>query len=274
MVDVRYFYDDSYGLRDRLLGDVVTINGISAYDYNADLIDYKPTVATITKDLIKKVGRHTYLINRYSNGDNGITLRFYVGGQNYQQAQINCNKLLYAFQKDIAVVNISDSEFEYVGVVSSYNISYTEVLHYYLLEITMVAVKRLPPIVFDSDSADGVILENEGIIDSGIMICVKSDLSDDEIVVSLNDGQYSVTISNADDYAYHVIDGLNGKVLCGTTEQGLFLDDENENFTGYQNNFINTNLTDFPKLNPGENTITVTGGVDEVIVKYYPIFVI
>ena len=51
MFNDRLPYDDGYCLLDPMLGDSVVVNGNSLYDYNADLINYEPVVATITNDL-------------------------------------------------------------------------------------------------------------------------------------------------------------------------------------------------------------------------------
>ena len=140
----------------------------------------------------------------------------------------------------------------------------------------MVAVKRLPPITFDfDDGSDGITLENSGVIDTGLMIAIKSDLSDEEIEIKLkqdNVEYYSMKLTNADDWVYNVVDGMYGRVLCGTTAEGLFDDNMSEDFPTYQNNFANTVLYDFPKLKNGESELFVTGGVDKIIVKYYPLF--
>lgn len=52
-----------------------------------------------------------------------------------------------------------------------------------------------------------------------------------------------------------VIDGIEGKV----TRNG-------------QNVFANTNLTTFPRLNPGANTITASGSLTGLTVEYYPLY--
>lgn len=271
-------YDDKYGLTDPLLGDPVTVNGVSLYDYNADLINYEPVVATITNDLYRKVGKHSYIINRQTFGNNGIKLRFYIGGTNSQQAQINCNKVLRELSKDIVVINIGDTEFEYVGVLNSYTTKYTEVSHYYLLEATMIAVKRLPYVVeefTESQAINGVVINNEGVINCGVLIAIDGLLTDDSIKIVVNNVECD--INNFSSYKYHIIDGLDGKILCDSTEEGIFVDSDSNEFEHATNNFINTTLVEFPYLVPGDNTINVTcddGSISRVIVKHYPLFVI
>lgn len=278
MFNDRLPYDDEYGLLDPMLGDSVVVNGNSLYDYNADLISYEPVVATITNDLYKRVGRHSYIINRQTFGNNGIKLRFYIGGMNFQQAQINCNKVLRELSKDIVVINIGDTEFEYVGVLNSYTVKYTDVYHYYLLEATMVAVKRLPYIVdefTESQVMDGIIINNEGVINCGVLIAIDGLLTDDSIKIVVNDVEFD--INNFSSYKYHIVDGLDGKVLCDSVEEGVFTDLDSSEFEHATNNFINTTLVEFPYLVPGDNTISIicdSNSISRVIVKYYPLFVI
>ena len=270
-------YDDKYGLKDPLLGDLITVNGVSLYDYNADLISYEPVIATITNDLYKKVGRYSYLINRQTFGNNGIKLRFYIGGVNFQQAQINCNKVLRELSKDVVVINIGDTEFEYVGVLNSYTTKYTEVSHYYLLEVTMIAVKRLPYIVkefTESQITQGVVINNDGVINCGVLIAIDGLLTDDSIKVVVNN--VDVDINNFSSYKYHIIDGLDGKILCDSVEEGIFTNLDSSEFEHATNNFINTTLVEFPYLVPGNNTISIVcdnNSISRVIVKYYSLFV-
>lgn len=271
-------YDDKYGLTDSLLGDPVTVNGVSLYDYNADLINYEPVVATITNDLYRKVGKHSYIINRQTFGNNGIKLRFYIGGTNLQQAQINCNKVLRELSKDIVVINIGDTEFEYVGVLNSYTTKYTEVSHYYLLEATMIAVKRLPYVVeefTESQAVNGIEVNNEGVINCGVLIAIEGLLTDSDIKISVNN--VKCEINNFSSYKYHIIDGLDGKILCDSVEEGIFVDSDYSEFEHATNNFINTTLIEFPYLVPGDNIITITcdeGSISKVIIKHYSLFVI
>lgn len=281
MDNLREYYDENYSLMDPQLGNTVIVDGVNLYEYNADLIDYSPIQIPITSSVMKKIGKHSFVIDQYNNGNNGITMRFYVGGTTKQQAQVNYNKVIRALQKDIVVVNINDTEFDYVGILESVTVQHTGVHNYYLLEVSMVAVKRLPPVISnidDTDAASGVELENSGVVDTGLLIGIKSDLNDKEITVVLKDESgttyYSMEITNADQVIYNVIDGLNGKVLGGSTAKGIFEDEYSEDFTGYTNNFKNTVMYDFPKLKVGISQLFVTGAVDEVIVKHYPVFLV
>ena len=280
MFEDRLPYDDNYGLLDPALGDSVTVDGFDLYSHNADLISYEPVVATITSSVYKKIGRHSYLLNNFNNGNNGIKLRFYVGGQNAQQAQVNCNRVIGEFQKGIVTVIIGDTEFEYSGIMSTYTIKHTDVYNYYLLEITFISVKRLPFVLYDKsiESSDNTLyVYNDGIIESGAIIVLESKLTNSSVTLTYN--SKSVTINNFSDYKYHVIDGLNGRVLCGTSASNSDIIEElheDVGFESYSNNFINTTLVEFPKIVSGNNSISVNNadGVNSMIVKYYPVFVI
>lgn len=268
-------YNDRYGLADSLLGNVVTVNGISLYDYNADLIEYTPIVASIDYNILKKIGKHTYTINSYKNGNNGIKLQFYVGGTTKQQAQINCNRVIQELQKGVVVLSIDDTEFEYVGVLSSTSIQDTNVPYYYLLEVTLIAVKRLPFVVYEKMptlSDNTMVLYNEGIIESGAVIVIESNFTKDSVTITCN--ARPITINNFSEYKYHIIDGLNGKVLCGTSEP--ILNELVDDFSSYTNNFGNTDLVEFPYVVSGQNTVTIENadGVSNIALKYYPVFVI
>lgn len=280
MFEDRLPYDDNYGLLDPALGDSVTVDGFDLYSHNADLISYEPVVATITSNVYNKIGRHSYLLNNFNNGNNGIKLRFYVGGQNAQQAQVNCNRVIGEFQKGIVTVIIGDTEFEYSGIMSTYTIKHTDVYNYYLLEITFISVKRLPFVLYDKsiESSDNTLyVYNDGIIESGAIIVLESKLTNSSVTLTYN--SKSVTINNFSDYKYHVIDGLNGRVLCGTsTSNSDIIEELHEDvgFESYSNNFINTTLVEFPKIVSGNNSISVNNvdGVNSIVVKYYPVFVI
>ena len=68
MFNDRLPYDDEYGVLDPMLGDLVLVNGVNLYEYNADLIEYEPVVASITYDVYNnKLGDPVELVSRYNN---------------------------------------------------------------------------------------------------------------------------------------------------------------------------------------------------------------
>lgn len=261
-------------MQDNQLGYPVIVNGKNLYDYNADLIDYNLVPVQIAYDVFKKIGKHNYIINQYQNDNNGIDFSFYVGGATYTEAQLNINRVVGEFQKDAPViVSIGDSDFEYVCILSSVMVSYTKVLHYYKLDISVIAVKRLPMVKLTYNAievAEPIYIENTGVIPSGMLLYINSSKIGSQIKVTYGQEiNTTITISNANLYNYHVIDGLDGRVLRG--------DAASPNFENYINNFQNTDLFQFPVLYPGENTISIEAAANDIVnleIRYYPTFLV
>lgn len=272
----REVYDSNFHMQDNQLGYPVFINGKNVYEYNADLIEYDLKPAKISYDAFKKIGKYNYIVNQYKNGDNGIEFSFYVGGATYTEAQLNINKLVRDFQKDAPViVSVGDSEFEYVCVLTDVSISDTKVLHFYKVDISTIAVKRLPLVelkytTLQIASESGIEIHNAGSVKSGLLVFWHSTKQGNTIQFSYGQDFYkTITINNANLYNYHVIDGLDGKVLRGSSNSPIF--------DGYANNFINTDLFEFPVVYPGDNNIKFTQSEEDIVeltVRYYPTFLV
>lgn len=270
----REVYDSNFQIQDNQIGYPVFVNGINVYEYNADLIEYDLKPAKISYDSFKKIGKYSYIVNQYKNGDNGIEFSFYVGGATYTEAQLNINKLIRDFQKDApVVVSVGDSEFEYLCILTDVSISDTKVLHFYKVDISTIAVKRLPLVELKystSQIASEIKIYNNGSVASGLLAFWHSTKKGSTIKFAYGQESYTtITVNNANLYYYHVIDGLDGKVLRGSAN--------NPTFDGYVNNFINTDLYQFPVVGPGENKIKFTqtyGDITELTLKYYPTFLV
>lgn len=272
----REVYDSNFYMQDNQIGYPVFVNGKNVYEYNADLIEYDLKPAKISYDAFKKIGKYSYIVNQYKNGDNGIEFSFYVGGATYTEAQLNINKLIRDFQKDApVVVNVGDSEFEYLCVLTDVSISDTKVLHFYKVDISTIAVKRLPLVelkytTLQIASESGIDIHNAGSVKSGLLVFWHSTKQGNTIQFSYGQDSYkTITINNANLYNYHVIDGLDGKILRGSAN--------NPTFDGYVNNFINTDLFEFPVVYPGDNNIKFTQSEDDIVeltVRYYPTFLV
>lgn len=261
-------------MRGNQLGYPVFVNGKNLYDYNADLINYNLVPVQITHDVFKRIGKYNYIINQYQNGNNGIDFSFYVGGENYTDAQLNVNRVIGEFQKNApVVVTIGDSEFEYVCVLTNIVISYTNVLFYYKLDVSVIAVKRFSMVTLTYDSSEAtqpITIDNIGTTPSGLLLYINSSGLGNEIQVTYGqDENTTITILNSNLYNYHVIDGLDGRVLRGSAASPTF-----EN---YVNNFQNTDLFQFPVLYPGENNISIEATTNDIVsleVRYYPTFLV
>ena len=65
----REVYDSNFQIQDNQIGYPVFVNGINVYEYNADLIEYDLKPAKISYDAFKKIGKYSYIVNQYKNGD-------------------------------------------------------------------------------------------------------------------------------------------------------------------------------------------------------------
>ena len=270
--DRLYEFDYKYDRHDRQLGYGVVVDGVNVYDmFNADLIDEPELVsASVTNSSIKTPGKHDYFVNVFDVGDNGIKLRFYVGGETYEEAQNNMNKLVGLFVGGPHIVTIGDTDFEYVCVMKSYSSAYTGVLHYYELSIDTTAIKRYPKIDIDvKDSiSSGVSFYNDGVIESGMMFVIGHSGST-SIVLTYNDGTI-MTMNNVTNHPYCFVDGLTGKVNVGESADSY---DSGES----ANWFINTDLVSFPTIKHGDNNVRVQGVGGQITyahIIYYPIYLL
>lgn len=272
-------YDDNYYAIDRKLGLSVLVDGESVYmSCNADLIDYSVSPPEISKNIYKYVGKHAYRPITFSLGNSNLVLRFYVGGSTEELAQKNVNVLLSYFIDKTPVVKIGDTSYEYVCSLSDFTSEYTKVKHYYEVQITCNAIKRLPfkekPISFTSGAIQEFDYEGTALAGINVIFVVSSSNSQTKLPFYIQnpDGvitRYEIGISGS--YKAFSIDGLNGKVLAGTTLNAID--------TGLGNNwFSNTDIIDFPVLKSGKNKIGVTSFntayLSQCIVRYYPLFTV
>lgn len=270
--DRLYEFDYKYDRHDRQLGYGVVVDGVNVYDmFNADLIDEPELVsAPITNSSVKRPGKHDYFVNVFNIGDNGIKFRFYVGGETYEEAQKNMNKLVGLFVSGPHVVTVGDTDFEYVCVMTNYSSAYTGVLHYYELSIDTIAIKRYHKVDMDviNSISSGVSFYNDGVVESGMMFVIGHS-GCTSIVFTYNDGTI-MTMSDVSNHPYCFVDGLIGNVHVGSTVDSYDLG-ESDNW------FINTDLTSFPTVKYGDNNVKVQGVGGQITyahVIYYPIYLL
>lgn len=270
----RELYNEDFTTLDSQLGYSVVVNGVNLYTLcYADLISYDLVPAKINYNSFKNVGKSSYFLNQYKNNDNGVKFSFYVGGDSYQNAQLNVNKLINAFQSNAPViVKIGDTDFEYVCILTDVSINDTDVFHYYKVVLTTIAVKRFALIssTFGSSAiSSGITITNQGTIPSGILLFLSTSKTSNTIQIRYGQNNVfkTITINNANLYSYHVIDGIDGRVLRGASYS--------TSFTNYVNNFGNVDLYEFPVVRNGANQINfiqTSGDITQLTVKYYPVF--
>lgn len=272
-------YDKNFLFKDRQLGQNTFVNNKNIYDeFDADLISITPSVPAIEKNIYKSLGRHTYKINTFNIGNNGLELKFYIGGHTQQEAELNVNKLLSEFIDNSALVKTDGIDFEYVCVIESFDTEYTGVEFYHLVTIVANAIKRLPVVKYDfgsnffsSTEGAAITFENSGIVNSGLDIVVRFSGGSSFTVSCLTKtnkiSEISFTGLSTSNY-YYKIGGLDGVVYRSG----------NSGFNSPVNVFLNTDLVDFPIVKPGENSLEfiqqTAGQIKSVSVSFYPTFIV
>lgn len=266
MVDIK-------GLR-RQLGDSVTINGKNIFDnYSADFIDMEYTPANEEYNFHRHIGNHTFVVNNYTRQNTNRTLRFYIGGESLEEAQLNIDKLFGEMSGQF-VLKIDNTDFEYSCITTEKLAEYTGVDYYYMVTVTADVIKRYGLINRHfgqiNKTAYQIQLWNSGVVPSGINIIAKAS-GDFGVIFYDGDKKIYRTVSFSglsNTPMYYKIGGLDGTVQSAS-DIDFQLD--------VSNVFGKTNLIMFPQVQPGFNELTITqpnvGIVSEIAVQFYPVFV-
>lgn len=238
----------TYKERDQRVGDLVTVSGIDVYQsFNADLKEYTVEPGTLTVDYQQRIGKSGLLLFGNESTPKLLTLAFYVGGEDEDEAQINAERLIQSCSRE-CVIRIGSSQFEYAALLSGApTVEDTGVQSYLLVTLVLYAVRRLPLVSVDF-TGKTLQLDNPGAVASGLRII----LTPTKKITSMQVGD--VTVKNLAANVPFVIDGLSGTV----TADG-------------ENRFADTDLTQFPQIQPGENEISLSQAVPTTL-EYYPTF--
>lgn len=238
----------TYAERDRQWGKIVTVSGIDVYQsFNADLKEYTVEPGTLTVDYQQRIGKSGLLLFGGESTPKLLTLAFYVGGEDEDEAQINAERLIQSCSRE-CVIRIGSSQFEYAALLSGApTVEETGVQSYLLVTLVLYAVRRLPLVSVDF-TGKTLQLDNPGAVTSGLRIT----LTPTKKITSMQVGD--VTVKNLAANVPFVIDGLSGTV----TADG-------------ENRFADTSLTQFPQIQPGENEISLSQAVPTTL-EYYPTF--
>lgn len=238
----------SYYQTDKRCGDVVTINGKNAYDlFNADISSFELVAGPISARISNAVGNSSFSVHGYKFGTGGIKTKFYVGGMNKSDSDVNMSNFIKECGE--CVLRIGESEFEYASVLTAFNVKDTGIDFYNEVELSFSAIKRLPLVTkrFDGGTA---VFENEGNVNSGLLLKITSSIDLAEATVA------GITIRNLQHNLPFVIDGLDGSITCNGV-----------------NRFLDTDLIEFPKVLAGTNSILFDTNI-VLELSYYPTFII
>lgn len=243
----------NYYVNDQRCGPAVTINNKSAYyTFSADLKSLVPVAGAVETNFFKATGGSGWFVNNHDIQPGQIITTFYVGGEEKQDCYMNTSNLITECKN--CVIKTDEDEFEYVAVLTSVDVRETGIEYFNEVVLTFSAIRRLGLVehtLVKTSGHDYASFINVGSIASGMRI---------EVTPSSNMTSFTVagiTLSNLTAQTTFAIDGIVGEVKNGNL-----------------NGFLNTDLIDFPKVQPGENRIEFGTGTVTVKVKYYPTFMI
>lgn len=240
---------DDFYQSDRCLGSVCTVNGKNVYGlFNADLKEIKPIVGSIAANYSKSIGASSLHVNNYELGTSGIQMVFYVGGAHKEDCYINTSNLIAECRN--CVIKTDADGFEYVSILTGYNINETGIEFYNEVTLTFATVRRLPLVTKVLENGNGVV-KNIGSIKSGARLVITPSSNIEAFTIN------GITIKNMSSGLPFVIDGIVGEVKCN----GI-------------NRFLDTDLIEFPKVYPGDNEIVVSDTNVKVEVSFYPTFIV
>lgn len=238
----------TYIERDRQVGQLVTVDGIDVYRaYNADLKEHRVEPGKLTVDYQQRIGRSGFLLFNNDSDPKILTMAFYVGGEDDDEAQINAERLIQSCARE-CVICIGSSRFEYAALLSAAPTEEdTGVQCYLLVTLVLYAVRRLPLVSVHFNAA-ALRLHNPGAVASGLRII----LTPAKKITSMQIGD--ITVKELAAGVPFVIDGLSGTVAADG-----------------ENRFADTDLTEFPQIQPGENEIILSQAVPATL-EYYPTY--
>lgn len=239
--------NSQYLQQDKHLGDPLYINNKDAYLlYNADLADfiYPSGSVSFGADYQQGLGGSDLLSLSGDAPIPKLQLQFFVGGANEDEAQRNVSGLVAACRE--CTLKRGPSRFEYPAILLDYTNISSGVPPYRSVTLNFAAVCRLPLVSVPLTSTGNVY--NQGNTPSGVRF---------EITPSKKLTSFTIAGITCKDLAANetfVIDGIAGKV-----------------FSNEDNRFADTDLTEFPAIQPGNNPITMSAPA-KVTVSFYPLF--
>lgn len=238
-------YNAEYYNQDGRVGDQFWANGIDLYDrYNADLISFVVNPGSVDSEYWVTSGKSKFAQFGETTSPKPASASFYVGGPSPEAALCNVSGLQTILRN--CVLSPSAVRYQYPAILTGFTSDPTGVDPYFLVTASFSVICRLP--LVEENINDDTVLINPGNTPSGLRITIIPKTDMDSVTVA------GITAKNLSAHVPFIIDGIDGKV----TSAGL-------------NRFLDTNLIDFPTIEPGKNHIDIPSGVD-VSVAFYPVF--
>ena len=232
------------------LGDEVKIDGVDVYyQYNADLVTMENEGGSVESEYQLQVGKSDFDVFDHDFANGSLKLTFYLPGRSKQEALTLASELV-AVSKHCRLTTGPDLTAEYMCVLTSYNVSMTEVEYVAQVELNFVSVRRVKLKTVSATNVTSVIVDNPGTLASGVRIKVRSTTAQSNVSVA------GIVIKNMTANVDYVIDGIEGTF----TKNGII-------------DILNTNLSVFPKIQPGKQTLTSNKALNWTV-EFYPTFVV
>lgn len=240
-------------MADVKIGSTCTINGVDAYDsFKADLVSITPTPGNV-ESVYSVIGAKSKIdLHDMDISTGSLGVKFYVYGDTKNDMKLNTSRLLSSCSN--CVISTDEDQFEYECVYNGCEIEFSEIEWYNIVTISFIAICRLP---LESRTANGtfISIKNDGAVQSGCRITFESETELDEITIA------GIKVEDVHANQKLCIDGIDGEVVridgAGTKI----------------NAFGDTDMIDFPKVQPGQNDFTSSKPVSWRI-EWYPLFLI
>ncbi len=238
-------YNEKYFEQDGQVGDPFWVDGIDLYDqYNADLISFTVRPGVPESEYWVESGKSKFEQFGASIKPKQAEALFYVGGPSLESAFANVSALQTTLKN--CTLYPSNVRYQYPAILTSFSSEPTNVEPYFFVTASFVVICRLP--LVETEITEDSVLINAGNVPSGMRITITPESNMDSVTVA------GITINNLSAHVPFIIDGIDGKVIAA----GL-------------NRFLDTDIVDFPMIQPGENRINTPKGVS-VSIAFYPVF--
>lgn len=237
-----------YYMNDLQVGEFCAFNGKNVYEEcNADMKSIVEKPVTVTPNYRLQTGGSTLRHNSTTYSEGQLEITYYIGGNSREDAYYNYHKLLRMAEH--TVITTSEDGYEYDAILQAFTVSETNVYYYLEVMLQFAAVKRFPLVSYLLPDRPGRLL-NIGTATSGLRFIVSPKRSLQSVKVG------DVTIKNLVASQSVTVDGIEGRVTG----------------VGGVNRFPDTDLIDFPKIQPGLNLIEVSDSDVTVRCEWYPTF--
>jgi hypothetical protein len=228
------------------VGEQVLFSGSDIFStYYAEVVSFKPLTGPVVSTYAKAAGLASYNVYHSDTPTRTLELVLYVGGETDAEAEENVSRLIAA-ARDTVITRV-ETGFEYPATLTQAPADEeTGVEHWHKVTLRFSAIKR-GPLETQTLNGPGTVM-NDGTERTGVRLSLVCSEFHESVNLA------GVTINNVVAGTQYVIDGIAGRVTAGG-----------------ENYLSNTDLYEFPKLEPGTNTLTVPSD-GSCVCEWYPVY--